>query len=85
METQAKRQYKEISERLIKGEKSNLAERLEILRLFLESANFNKLRSESEPHLVEGENVKFIIYLEDGKLVYEMELIKSGGKAGEKL
>ena len=83
METQAKRQYKEVSERLIKGEKSNLAERLETLRLFLESADFNKLRSESEPHLVAGENVKFSVRLEDGKPVCEMELIKPGGKAGE--
>ena len=84
METQAKRQYKEISERLLKGEKNNLAERLEILRLFLESANFNKLRSESESHMVEGENVKFIVHREGGKPVYKMEVIKSGDNANEK-
>ena len=76
METQAKRQYQQmLSELLKKGEEGELAEKLEILRLFLESADFNRLRSESEKHLLEGKRVKFILYLEEGKPKHEMKII----------
>ena len=75
METKAKRQYEQIlSELLEKGEEEELAEKLEMLRLFLESTDFSKLRNESEKHLVEGRKVKFILYLEEGKPKYEMEI-----------
>ena len=77
METQAKRQYNEIlSELLNKGEEEELAEKLETLRLFLESADFNKLRSESEKHLLEGRKVKFTLHLEEGKPKYEMKIME---------
>ena len=76
METQAKRQYNQIlSELLKKGEEGELAEKLEILRLFLESTDFSKLRSESEKHLLEGRRVKFILHLEKEKPKYEMRII----------
>ena len=76
METKAKREYNQILSELLKqGEKGELAEKLETLRLFLESADFNKLRSESEKHLLEGKRVKFIVYLVEGKLNYEMKTI----------
>ena len=77
METKAKRQYNQIlSELLKKGEEEELTEKLETLRLFLESADFNKLRSESEKHLVEGKGVKFILYLEKGMPKYEMKIME---------
>jgi len=76
VETQTKRRYNQISGKLLKkGNDNELAEKLEILRLFIESADFNKLRSESEKHLVEGKRVKFILYLEKGKPKYEMKTI----------
>ena len=76
METQAKRLYNQImSELLKKGEEVELAEKLETLRLFLESADFNKLRSESEKHLVAGKKVKFLLHLEEGKPKYEMKVL----------
>lgn len=76
METKAKRQYNQVlNELLKKGEQEELAEKLEMLRLFLESTDFSKLRSESEKHLVEGRKVKFILYLEEGKPKYEMKII----------
>jgi len=77
VETKAKRQHRQtLSELLRKGEEEGeLGEKLEILRLFLESADFNKLRSESEKHLLEGRRVKFILYLEKGKPKYEMKII----------
>ena len=75
METQAKKQYNQmVSELLNKDEGGELAEKLETLRLFLESADFSKLRSESEKHLIEGRRVKFILYLEEGKPKYEMKV-----------
>jgi len=62
------------SELLDKGEEGELWERFETLRLFLEQADFSKLRSESEKHLVEGKRVKFIVHLEEGKPKYEMKV-----------
>ena len=76
VETKAKREYNQIlSELLNKGEEEELAEKLEALRLFLESADFSRLRSESEKYLLEGRTVKFILYLEEGKLKHEMKII----------
>jgi len=76
VETQVKRQYNKILRELLKkGDDKELGEKLETLRLFLESADFNKLRSESEKHLVEGRKVKFILHLEEGKPEYEMKII----------
>ena len=44
-----------------------LTEKLELLGLFLESADFTKLRAESEKWLLQGRSVKFILSLENGK------------------
>ena len=77
METKAKRQYNQVlGELLKKGEEEELTEKLETLRLFLESADFNKLRSESEKHLVEGKGVKFILSLEKGEPKHEMKIME---------
>ena len=76
VEAKAKRQYEQIQKELLKGgEEKELTERLEILRLFLESADFSKLRSESEKHLLEGKRVKFLLSLEKGKPKYEMRIV----------
>jgi len=73
VQTQAKREYnKTFSELLNQAENEELAEKIELLRLFLESADFKKLRGESEKHLQEGKEVIFRLYLEDGKPEYEM-------------
>ena len=76
VETQTRRRYNQITSELLKNkdEDGELAERLEMLRLFLESADFNKLRSESEKHLVEGRKVKFILHLEKGQPEYEIKV-----------
>ncbi len=75
METQAKRQYNQIAGELLrKGEDKELVEKFEILRLFLESADFSKLRRESEKHLVEGKKVKFTVRREAGQPRYEMKV-----------
>jgi hypothetical protein len=49
-----------------------LEEKIELLKAFLESTDFKKLRSQSERYLVEGKRVKFVICRKEGKPSYEM-------------
>ena len=49
-----------------------LEERIELLRMFLESMDFRELRRESEKYLTEGKPVRFILYLEEEKTKYEL-------------
>lgn len=53
-------------------EDKKLEEKIELLKAFLESMDFKKLRSQSEKHLVEGKQVKFIIRWKEDNLSYEM-------------
>jgi translation initiation factor IF-3 len=53
-------------------EDKKLEERIELLKAFLESMDFKKLRSQSEKYLVEGKKVKFVIRWKEGKPSYEM-------------
>jgi hypothetical protein len=76
VETQAKKRYNQIASALLKkGEEEELAEKLEMLRLFLESTDFSKLRGEYEKHLRQGKRVKVILYLEEGKPKHQMKVI----------
>ena len=49
-----------------------LEEKIELLKAFLESADFKKLRSQSERYLVEGKKVKFMVCQKEEGLKYEM-------------
>jgi len=49
-----------------------LGERLEVLRLFLESTDCSDLRSHYEGYLTEGKKVTFLIYSEEGKVSYKL-------------
>ena len=53
-------------------EDKKLEEKIELLKAFLESADFKKLRSQSERYLVEGKKVKFVICQKEEGLKYEM-------------
>ncbi|OGN96718.1 MAG: hypothetical protein A2Z77_01670 [Chloroflexi bacterium RBG_13_51_36] len=53
-----------------------LEERIELLRPFLESADFKKLRNQSEKHLIEGKKVKFVICWKEAEPSYEMVVIE---------
>jgi translation initiation factor IF-3 len=53
-------------------EDKELEEKIELLKAFLESMDFKKLRSQSERYLVEGKKVKFTICWKEGKPSYEM-------------
>jgi len=76
VEAKAKREYNNtLSELFKKGEQEGLTEKFELLRLFLESTDFSRLRNEYEKHLIEGRRVKFILYMVAGKPKYEMKII----------
>jgi hypothetical protein len=53
-------------------EDKKLEERIELLKAFLDSTDFKKLRSQSETYLIEGKQVKFVVRWKKGKLNYEM-------------
>jgi len=75
IETVAKREHAAVLRQLLRPGKGNkqLEEKLEILRLFLETADFTKLRSESERQLMAGRAVRFVVYLENGVPKHEMQ------------
>jgi hypothetical protein len=74
IETLSKKEYERTLNLLLKKGSldEELGERLEVLRLFLESTDFGYLRSQYERYLIEGKEVKFLIYPEEGKVSYKM-------------
>lgn len=65
IETRAKSEFDEAVARLVAGGRDEEMElKVETLRLFLEKADFRKLRAESERHLLEGRRAVFLIYLQ---------------------
>ena len=74
IETTAREEYWDsVNKYMESGQESKeLEQRIELLKTFLESMDFKKLRRESEKHLIEGKTVKFIIYWEQNKPHYEM-------------
>ena len=74
IETLSKIEYERILNLLLKEgcADEELGERLEVLRLFLESTDFGHLRSQYEGYLMEGKKVTFFIYLEGGKARYKL-------------
>ena len=76
IETVARNEYREALGRLLaSGEGGEeLKEKVELLRMFLETMDFRQLRKESEEHLVGGREVKFVIYLEGGRPKYDIRV-----------
>ena len=76
IETVAKMEHADVLKQLLApGQADNeLQEKLELLRLFLETADFKKLRSESERLIMEGEKVRFVVYLKDDVPEYEIHV-----------
>jgi hypothetical protein len=74
IETLTKKEYERTLNLLLKegSVDERLGERLEILRLFLESADFGHLRSQYEGYLTEGKKVTFLIYPEEEKVSYKL-------------
>jgi hypothetical protein len=76
IEGTARQEYKKSAdEHMQKGNKDKkLEDRIELLRMFLETMDFRKLRADSEKYLVEGKAVKFILTSANGKPKYEMKV-----------
>jgi hypothetical protein len=76
IETVAKKEYNETVRQLLASGEYNrkLLEVVGLLKNFLETADFKKLRAESERHLVEGRHVKFVVYAEGRVPKYKMQI-----------
>ena len=76
IETTARSEFSEAASDYMQsdGEDRELEEKVGLLRMFLESTDFRELRRRSEEHLVRGEKVRFILYLDEGKPKYEMRI-----------
>ena len=74
IETVAKRELENLVSSYLqagKGE-SEFGEKIELLRSFLELADFRKLHKQSKGYLLKGQKIKFILYRERGKAKYKM-------------
>jgi hypothetical protein len=76
IETVAKREYERVLSILLKEDREDgqLEKELELLRVFLESADFGRLRSLSEDILLDGRRVEFILRSTDTPPGYEIEV-----------
>jgi len=74
IETVAKREHDSLVKSYFQAGRGDaeFEEKVELLRSFLESADFKKLRRESEGYLLNGENIKFILYKEEGQTRYRL-------------
>jgi hypothetical protein len=74
IETVARREYESLVRSYLRSDKgdSESEEKIELLRSFLESADFRELRNQSEGYLLKGQKIKFILYREHGKTKYNM-------------
>jgi hypothetical protein len=74
IETLSKKEYDRTLSLLLKKGPVNeeLGVRLEVLRLFLESTDFSRLRSQYEGYLTEGKKVTFLISSEKGEASYKL-------------
>jgi len=73
IETVAKRRYEKVLSLILGGkQEDSLMDELELLRLFLESADFRRLRSRCEESLLAGKRVEVILKPAQGSLPYEV-------------
>jgi hypothetical protein len=80
IETAAREEFWNSVNQYMEGgqEDRKLKDKIEPLKAFLESMDFKKLRSQSERHLVEGKQVKFVICWKEGKPSYKMVVTEEG-------
>lgn len=77
IETVAKNEYRAAMAKLLAAGETDedLQQRLELLRLFLETADFRTLRRESEKYLIEGCSVRFVVYLQEGSVKWDLHVV----------
>jgi hypothetical protein len=76
IETVARKEFEDTSQKILSSDEPQLelADKAEIIKLFLEKADFKRLRVESEKYLIKGNSVIFTVYLEGDRLKYEMDV-----------
>jgi len=75
VQTRAKQEYAATMSKILSGDLSpGLDERLELLRAFLETADFSRLRRVSEEHLIQGRKVKFVLSRLAGHSEWSVEM-----------
>ncbi len=76
IQTLTKQEYERIMRQILEaGEEDEiLGERIQILKGFLEATDFNRLRSDYEPHLVAGKKVAFRLWRGEGGTEYQWEI-----------
>lgn len=76
IETVAKNEYRETLRQLFAASEGTeeLEEKVELLRMFLETMDFKELRRESEKHLLQGRKVKFVVYREGETAKYDLRV-----------
>ena len=76
IETVTKKRHAALTGILLKSKKEEpeTEEQLLTLELFLQEADFPKLRSESERYLAAGKSVRFLVYLDKGIPQWEMQV-----------
>jgi len=73
VETTARKEYQRLMQEYLAGKGSDdFEEKVDLLRTFLETADFRKLRQESEAELLKGKAVKFVLRLVEGETSYNM-------------
>jgi hypothetical protein len=79
IETVAKREYKRILSVILRGKQEDrqLEEELELLKRFLEAADFSQLRSRCEEFLLAGRRVNVRLRSSSGVPEYEIEATES--------
>ena len=76
VETRAKQEYAATMQGILSGDQAvAVEERLELLRAFLETADFTRLRRESEEHLVQGRKVKLVLSGSAGRAMWTLQVI----------
>jgi hypothetical protein len=74
VETQARLMYVEALRALLdKSEEPQLQQKYEILKLFLETADFRKLRAQSEKLFAQNKMVVFNVWIENGNSQWEIK------------
>jgi len=85
IETVAKREYEKVLSLLLGGkQEDSLLDKLELLRLFLESADFGQLRSRCEELLLAGRRIEVILKSTHGVPPYEIEIREAQGEDQDK-
>lgn len=76
IETAARQEFAAISAEYVRASESDseLEGKIELVRWFLQSADFRELRSQSEIYLTRGREVRFILTSQGGEARYRMKV-----------